>query len=103
MSPTGQALGKTLTQWISLLQWMGFGTAGEMSPHIELTFEVSQKCMARNAIHCLFLWRRLKNSCLPISCAIHALSPVELHRASLERANREGKAEWAAWKEDFIC
>lgn len=97
--PHGSGSRGTLTQWISPLQWMGFGTAGEMSSHIELTFEVPENCMARNAIHCLFLWRRLKNSCLPISCAIHALSPVELYRASLERANREGKEEWAVCKE----
>lgn len=100
--PHGSGSRGTLTQWISPLQWMGFGTAGEMSPHIELTFKVPEKCMARNAIHCLFLQRRLKNSCLPISCDIHALGPVELYRASLERANRKGKAEWAVWKENFI-
>jgi len=92
-----------LTHWLSPLQRVGFGTAGEMSLHIELAFEVPEKCMPRNAIYCSFLWKRLKISCLPRSCAIHALSPVELYRASLEGGNREEKAEWAVWEDNSIC
>lgn len=54
--PCGSGSRGMLTQWLSPFQWMGFGTAGKMSLHIEITFEVPEKRMARNAVHCFFFY-----------------------------------------------
>jgi len=73
-----------LTQWLSPLQEMSLGAAGEMSLHTELAFEVHEKMHGEECYSLLFPWRTLKFSHPPISYAIHAQSPAKLYRASLE-------------------
>lgn len=87
--PCGSGSRGMLTQWLSPFQWMSFGTDEKMPLHIEITFEVPEKCIARNAIHCFFSMEKTENflppyimcySCCKPCWAVQSFFRVGKHR-----------------------